>query len=99
MVKTMAKTTETSSIKFAKLSGKAESIKQLVKHGVKVLARPFKKLKTSIATTMSSSLTHSRSTASKELGMLYHQFSFILTLIRFIRNTQGTLAIANLHIL
>jgi hypothetical protein len=64
MAKTTAKTTETSSTKSSKLSGKAKSLKQSVKHGAKVLARPFKKLKTSIATAVSSRSTHSRSTAS-----------------------------------
>ena len=61
MAKSKGKSTDTSSTKSSTLSSKAESLKQSVKHGAKVFGRPFKKLKTSIATAVSSCSTHSHS--------------------------------------
>jgi hypothetical protein len=138
MVKSKAKSTETSSTKSSTLSSKAASLKESVKRGAKVLGRPFKKLKTSIATAASSRSTHSRSTVSlptseinpsengpininqsesegtrrsnsespddelgpkEELGSYFTCSLFILTLIGFLRGTQGTLAVTYLHVL
>ena len=64
MAKSKSKSTDTSSTKSSMLSSKAESLKQSVKCGTKVLGRPFKKLKTSIAMAASSCSTHSHSTVS-----------------------------------
>src|SRR5882672_2209850 len=64
MANSKGKSTDTSSTKSSTLSSKAASLKQSVKCGAKVLGKPFKKLKTSIATAASSHSTHSHSTVS-----------------------------------
>lgn len=60
----MPASTDRSSMKSSSLSSKAASLQKSVKKGVKVLARPFKKLKTSIsvATRRSSQSIRSQST-------------------------------------
>ena len=61
----MPKSTEASSTKSSTFSGKAASLKKSVKKGTKVIAQPFKKLKTSLSTLRSKSpLSHSQSTAT-----------------------------------
>jgi hypothetical protein len=64
MANSKGKSTDTSSTKSSTLLSKAASLKQLVKCSAKVLRRPFKKLKTSIAMAASSRSTHSHSTVS-----------------------------------
>ena len=64
MAKSKGKSTDTASTKSSTLSSKAESLNQSVKCGTKVLGKPFKKLKTSIAMAVSSRSTHSHSTVS-----------------------------------
>ncbi len=51
----MRKPTEISSTKSSSISSKAASLKKSVKKGAKVLAQPFKKLKTSISAVASRS--------------------------------------------
>jgi hypothetical protein len=59
----MAKSTDTSSTKSSALSRKAASLKKTVQKGAKAIARPFKKLKTSISNASTSQPTsHSQST-------------------------------------
>jgi len=64
MANSKGKSTDTSSTKSSMLLSKVASLKQSVKHGAKVLGRPFKKLKTFIAMAASSCLTHSHSMVS-----------------------------------
>jgi len=64
MANSKGKITDTSSTKSSMLLSKVASLKQSVKHGAKVLGRPFKKLKTFIAMAASSCLTHSHSMVS-----------------------------------
>jgi hypothetical protein len=63
MAKSKGKSTDTAPTKSSTLLSK-ESLKQSVKRDAKVLGKPLKKLRTSIATAASSCSTHSHSTVS-----------------------------------